>query len=191
MSKLYIANASTQHQGFSYRVPDEAPGGGIRLGKNRTQIIPPGKQLPMAGDLTTAQIDAIIDQHRKYGALEVSEIGKQTAYCHLIASADRPVTSARLLEVMRKNILILREKGKRMREMAAISAHEEQIKHFMEDDAPTLVKMELEVEEQRDRFSTATEDRHEEHLRVSEDIAPGPAPRRAPAKGRQPRKKAA
>lgn len=187
--KLYIANATTQVQQFSYRVPDEDPrgNGSMVLSKNRTQTVNPGKQIALSGEFSRAQVDAVLDQHRKYGIMEVGEIGRQINYCHIVASPDKPLTTAKLLEVMRKNLIILKEKGKKMREMAAVTAHEEQVKNLMDPDAPTLVKMELEVEEQRDRFSFSDEKPHEEHLRVS-SLEPGAdEPRSASRQQRAPR----
>jgi hypothetical protein len=190
MSKLYVANATTQNQAFSYRVPDEHPTGGLVYSKNRTQEIPPGRQIAISGDLSSAQIDAIIEQHRKYGLLKVDEIGRQSTHIHIVASVDRPISASRLEEVMKNNLVILKERGKQMRKLAAIQTHEETAGNMNDPDAPTLVKMELEVEELRERFSNVVEAPLEEHIRVSNTLSPGQSPTPPRAKGSRSKKAA-
>jgi len=110
---LYIGNSTKQRQQFCYRVPEET---GLRV-----QDIEIGTQVKISGDLSTQQIDAIIQQHRAYGLVPAAEAGKVKGFTGLCYSVGRPIQSATLELAIDANQRVLEARGKKLREEAAIA----------------------------------------------------------------------
>lgn len=182
-SKLFVANPTAQTTDFLYVVPDEAPGGLYRASAPRRQIIRPGGQVQIAGDLVAGQIDAIIDQHRVFGMVKTDEVAARQragAVVPLVYSIDKPISEAFLNALMTNNTTVLVEEGRQARELAAISVSNG-IENDMEDQQMPgkLGKLEFEIVEDR----TAKSDGEEsvpQRIRVTreaEEGKPQPKPR--------------
>jgi hypothetical protein len=113
MSELYIGNATRQFLDFYYRMPES--------NQSRVQKIRPGGQIKISGDLTTAAIDVIVDQHKKYGLTRVSEIDRTKDFSGICYDVDRPIRVDSLRRAMDKKIDVLVAKGKEIRKLAAIA----------------------------------------------------------------------
>lgn len=175
MSKLYIANPKTQAETFSYRVPDERvdpsrPSHGVSLSGVRTQDIPPGGYITLSGDLSTGQIDAIIDQHQKYGLYRIEDVSRrQPDYVSLLCTIDKPPSLSILEGVMRRNIELLHIRGREMRKLAAVSVNNRIETDMQESRMPgQLTKLEMEIVEQR-TVSSDTPETEAQRVRVTRD----------------------
>lgn len=158
MTKLYIANAKVQTEEFTYRVPDGPAVPGQTRSGPRVQQIPTGKQVEISGDLSTAQVDAIIDQHRPYGLIGVDEVDRTRAYSGLVYSIDKPVSPARIQQLMGNNLDVLEERGRESRELAAVQTSNEIEETMQTERMPGALKnLEMEVVEQRDQRSNGPE----------------------------------
>lgn len=162
---LYIANCSMQNISFVYRIPGNP--------SPRTQIIPIGQQVKISGELTSDEIDSIIDQHRVYGLVDVKEIervrGKFGGMCYSIGS---PVSSDKLGYARQIKIESLVEQGKKIRQEAAISVSN-QIEENLEGNM-NLNGLEMTIQEE-DRKLSADEEggkRIAEGIRVRRDAEP-------------------
>lgn len=115
---LYVANPTRQHHRFAFRLPESS--GTV------VQEIRKGCQVRVARSggktaLTSADVNAIIDQHRMYGILPLDEALKAKAFVGKFYSIDKPVSSAQLLTVFKRNEEVLKERGRVMREQTALS----------------------------------------------------------------------
>lgn len=117
---LYVANLTQQNQDFTYRLP-EAPA-------NRSQLIQPGTQIRISGDLDTQAIDAIIKQHAIYGLVDVAKVRDIRAFSGLCYSIGKAVPATAIMLGLERNNAALQERGKKMREEAAIATNQ-----FIED----------------------------------------------------------
>lgn len=121
MTQLFIANVTKQLVQFAYRVPERQ---GVVV-----QPIPIGGQIkvtPLGGkdDLSTPEIDAIIDQHRKYGLIPVEEVdSSKVPFCGMCYSVGKPITVDRLHKAMKRNEDALEEQGKVIRQEAAVAVN--------------------------------------------------------------------
>lgn len=141
MSKMYILNCTRQVQEFWYRLPESE--------KLLHQLIPIGGQIQVAGELSTPEIDAIIEQHARYGMVAYSEIDKRQpfiGYCYQVDKRFSNVVDA-LQRGFAHNDQVLEERGQRLREEAAVA-----INQSIEDQrAPArLTELEMTVEEEGD-----------------------------------------
>jgi hypothetical protein len=141
MSKMYILNCTRQVQEFWYRLPESS--------KLLHQLIPIGGQIQVAGELNTPEIDAIIEQHSRYGMVAFSEINKSqpfVGYCYQIDKRFGNIVEA-LQRGLEHNDMVLEERGQQLREEAAVA-----INQSIEDQrAPArLTALEMTVEEEGD-----------------------------------------
>jgi hypothetical protein len=114
--KLFIANMTQQVQDFCYRVPEST---GLR-----TQRIDVGQQIQISGDLSTPQIEEIVNQHARYGMVHIDEIDRHKPYIGLVFSTDRPVTVNRMSYGIQHNRMVLVERGKEIRQETAVALHQ-------------------------------------------------------------------
>lgn len=128
MPELYIGNISKQIQMFAYRAL-ERPG-------IVTQPIPIGGQIRVSPngsttDLTTPEIDAIINQHKVYGIVSVEDMGgNHNPFNGLVYSIGKAITPEKLRRAIEKQEDGLRKLGQKMRQEAALAVNsqiEEQI----------------------------------------------------------------
>ncbi len=128
MPHLYVANATRQRQVVFYRLDVTANGAVNDLRRfqpaRQTPPIAPGRQIAIENrDFHEAQIDAIIEQLKPYGAIEQGDIGRlPRAAVPYIINVGSPVQAEAIRIVDAHNTGILRNDGQQRREAAAIAA---------------------------------------------------------------------
>lgn len=121
--KLYVANCTHQAQDFVYRIAERK--------SPVMQRIEIGSQICLPMDLTSIQIDKIVEDHRKYGLLEISDTVDKTKICGLVCSRERPIRAQKIMDMVNHNRLVMFVDGRELRKKAAIAVNnqiEEQIK---------------------------------------------------------------
>jgi hypothetical protein len=111
--KLYIGNATRQQRDFQYRVSKDAP--------LRTQMIPPGAQVRISGDLTKAQVDYIVSKEAKYGIVSATSIDQTKGFYGTCYSIDKPISAVKLMMLMDVNQDALVARGREIREQSAVA----------------------------------------------------------------------
>lgn len=117
MSTIYIGNASKQRFIFEYWLPES---------KRRVSLeIPIGTQVKLAGNLTMKDIDAIIEQHRKYGLISETEIERTRVFCGICYATDRPISVRKLTVLMGRNEQVLVSRGQEVRKRLALAVNDQ------------------------------------------------------------------
>ncbi|HEY7418117.1 MAG TPA: hypothetical protein VH593_23260 [Ktedonobacteraceae bacterium] len=163
MPELYIGNVSKQIFQFAYRalerpgvVVQTIPiGGQIRVSPNGSRI-----------DLTTPEIDHIIDQHRIYGMLPVDEIdSSKDPFSGLCYSIGKPITAEKLWKAMKKKEEALNKFGQQMRQEAALAVNAQ-----IEEQVGPLRQLEMSFAEEEPRGGYADDMNHlAEGIRVTRE----------------------
>ncbi|MCU6240787.1 hypothetical protein [Enterobacter asburiae] len=110
--KLFIANTTKQRHDFTYRKPE--------TGRLVYHPINAGAQAVVM-DGTAAEIDAIIQQHSRYGLIDATNIDQNHVHIGRCYSIDKPV-SARVIEnAMRDNDGHLNREAHERRQAALIA----------------------------------------------------------------------
>ena len=115
MAKMYVANLTRQAQDFIYRLPETR--------KSTFQQIPVGGQVLLSGDLTTKDIEAVIQQHAPYGMVPAAEVAKRREFNGLCFALDRPVPIEALRRGLEANRAVLDARGVELRRQAAIAVN--------------------------------------------------------------------
>jgi hypothetical protein len=119
MPELYIGNVTKQVQMFAYRFPERQ---GVI-----TQTVPIGGQVRITPngytvDLSTLEIDYILNQHKAYGILAIDELNsKGNAFSGLIYSIGKPITGDAIYKGMKKKEADLNKFGQQIRQEAALA----------------------------------------------------------------------
>jgi len=113
MAKLYVMNCKTQDETFSYRVPES--------GRLMTQTIPKGGQVQVYRDESEPILRGIMEQHRKYGAVEACDIDRTKPFINLAFQIDKPFTPDQILYGFQHNTDVLTERGEEQRNNAAVA----------------------------------------------------------------------
>jgi hypothetical protein len=143
--ELYVANVTKQVVQFAYRALERS---GVVI-----QPIPIGGQIRIAPagsrtDLSTPEIDYIIDQHRKYGLIDVNEIdSSKTPFHGMCYSIGKPISVDKLYRAMKRNEDALEEQGKQIRKEAAIAVNN-QIENTIGEN---LKQLEMSITEEEPR----------------------------------------
>ena len=133
--KLYIANCTQQVQSFMYRVPETpAP---------RMQPIGIGQQIQISGDLSQFDIDAIVEQHSRYGLVAVDAIDRTRPFIGVCYSVDKHVPVDKIKRALEHNESVLIERGRVMRQEAAVA-----LNNSLEEQTDGLKNLELTVQEE-------------------------------------------
>lgn len=199
MARLFIANASTQNQIISYRL-DYAPDGtkDVRtlIPYKQTPPIPPGRQMPVGGDMHLSQIDSILGQLRTYGLVAEIDVarlprGQKVTY---ISSVGQPVREETIRVVNDHNRGVKVQDGMIRRKKAAIAASaivEHAVTEATPPGAPPAPMSEFDLGFEQEEQSENGERRIEEGYIVdpSAPVAPTEAPKQPGRRGR-PRKAA-
>lgn len=165
MTKMFVANCTRQVQDFSYYLPESrAP---------RVQPIPVGGQIRISGELTPMDVEAIVKQHAKYGLVSAAEINRTKVFIGLCFSLDKPVPIDTMRQVLTSNVVVLRERGRIIREEAAVA-----VNNALSEENPSLTSLEMSVVEDRKDGGTPEV---AEGVRVAHE-APGSTP---PPEGRR------
>ena len=84
MSRLFIANPTKQNNHFFYQIPE--------INRLSDIVIPAGGQIELGKNLTKAQLDGIVDQHKDHGMIKVSEVQRyESQKVLLIYNFDKPI----------------------------------------------------------------------------------------------------
>lgn len=179
MAKLYIANVTQQNQIVYYRLDllsDGARDGRLVIPPKMTPPIPPGRQMPIGGDLHPDQIGSITDQLRPYGLFAQVDMnrlprGKKVSY---IFNIDREVSAEAIRAAHAHNTGVLVEDGKARRKRSAVAASDT-VARTVAESSPVNAPMtgfDISVEQVED--DPAGGSRLEEGLRVAvgADAAP-------------------
>lgn len=193
--KLYIANVTTQLQIVNFRLdfrPDGARDDRIVIPPRATPPIPPGRQMPVGGDL--ANMDAansIIAQLVPYGLVMQMEIGKlpRREKITYVANVDREVSAEAIRAAHAHNTGVKIEDGALRRRRAAVAASDIVAKTVEEQSAQNGLNAPMtgfDVSIEQEEQSEAGERRIEEGYRVdvSGEAAPGGPPGGKPGRGR-------
>lgn len=152
MPKLWIANATSQVQQFTYWLPE--------MSRSFVQEVPIGSQTLIAGkDLPQGAIDGILKQHEVYGLTSANQAFRQRKFSGVVYSIDKPVRLDVLQELVQHHRGVLTERGKQLRQEAAIATDDYIQNQMMDQQMPgRLQELEMLVEEtERDPQDTSPE----------------------------------
>ncbi len=142
MTALFIANCKSQDESFSFRIAE--------TGQLITQHIPAGGQLQIYRDADRATLEAIVEQHRRYGLIPVAEIDRTKPFINLCYQFDKAITQNHIKYGVEHNVEVLTDLGRERRDQAAVAvgtnlerAAEEASGH------PRLSAVSLEVQEEK------------------------------------------
>lgn len=129
MAKLYVANVTPQHQVINYRLDFRVDGerdGRVVIPPKSSPPIPPGRQMPIGGDLHPSQIQSIMEQLEPYGLIAEAEIGRmpQGRKVTFVCNIDREVSAESIRQAHAHNTGVKVQDGKERRQRAAIAASE-------------------------------------------------------------------
>lgn len=178
MSKMFVANLSKQVHDFVYRLPENPSA--IRL------TLQPLSQLPIPGaggsyDLSTPEIEAIVNHHARYGLRHVSEVTKERGQLSPLAySLDKPINLAAIRTAMEHNHGVLDATGREIRKQAAVAVNE-QIEQSLDLNNPQAHLKGFEMTVVEDEPKRGADDGHKpinEGVRVTRQNE-GPPPRQS------------
>lgn len=165
MPTLYVANASKQKHDFIYRVPEET--------SLRRQQIPAGGQITVYQPNAPIEVlRTIIDQHARYGLVDVADIDRRKPFVGVCYSLDKPIKVDKIMQADEHNAGVLQQASQEARKLSAAALHNA-IDRATEG-AVKLESLELEVVEQ----NGPTEPGLNERVMVHRDGEDAPPPRR-------------
>ena len=169
MPELYVGNISKQTQIFAYRALERT---GIV-----TQTIPIGGQIRISPngrtfDLSVPEIEFIIDQHKIYGIVDVTEIsGIRSPFTGLVYSIGKEISVSKLRDAMVKKEQVMDEFGKKIRQEAALAVNSQLEQTFPGE----LRNLEMSFTEEEPRGGYSDDITHiSEGVRVTRDAEQGP-----------------
>jgi hypothetical protein len=140
--KLYIGNATSQNFNFHYRLPENK--------RILHQYIAMGEQIAISGDLTQADIDAIVEQGGIYGMISVDEVDRRaTQYHGLCYSVGMEISSSKIEKLFVANQGVLIDLGREIRRNAAIVENNRLLRANQEMDLPSIRKTEMSIQEEK------------------------------------------
>lgn len=170
--KLYIANVSQQVQNINYRL--------VEMNGVKSQVIDIGQQVTVAGtmDLTSHQVEGVIEQLTPYGLIRADEVKSGKSYSGLIYQVDRRISYETMRDAMGLNRNVLVDRGRKIREESAVA-----VNNALAQDggaSPDVLEMSVQEEKRGSGFDLS-EDPINEGIRVTSH---GEAP---PRRGRPPK----
>ena len=160
MARLFIANCKKQAEDFNYRIPEVV--------RTYVQNIPAGGQIEVYRDATMDILEGIIEQHRMYGLVNVSEIDRTKEFANLCYQFDKPITQNQIMYGIEHNSDVLEVRGNEMRKKAAVAINNN-LERAAEESGNNKVKA-VEVgikEEKTDQGDTAS--KLEQTVRVAKE----------------------
>ena len=140
--EMFVANATRQHQIFTFRLPETL--------QSRQLPIPIGTQIRIR-DLSAKDVEAIIRQNDAYGLTELSFALASKKFVPMCYSLDKPIPAVKIQVLSDRNVDALDDRGRTMREDAAIVMATQIGKQMKERDLGTeLDAVEVEVTEDDD-----------------------------------------
>ena len=155
--QLFVANTTKQIQAFACAVPEMT---GIKIA-----MIPIGQQIPVFGDLNRPQIDAIIEQHRRYGMVSADEVDRTKPFIGMCYSEGKKIPLGKLMHAFDHNREVLEARGAELRKLAAIQVSnqiEGELGRVVQD--PTLKAFDVTLTEEDSKEGNA------DHKLLSEKI---------------------
>jgi hypothetical protein len=135
--KMFIANCTKQVVSFIYRLPE--------VSASRQQQIEIGGQIQISGDLTKIEVDAIIEQHTKYGLVAADELDRSKPFIGLCYSIDKPVRVGKVEQAIEHNDKVLEQRGAQTRKESALAVASQ-----VEQNSPGgLTALEMTVEQEK------------------------------------------
>ncbi len=149
MPKLYIANTTKQHHQFVYRIPED--------GRNTPtmQEIPVGQCVQIYRDDTSSVLEAIIEQHTRYGLVPVNEIDRTKDFIGLAYQFDQPIDVEKIIRALTHNDQVLKQLGDAQRKDVAV-AISQGIEQGAREAGANAGAVEVTVEEVDRQDSTST-----------------------------------
>ena len=172
MPTLYVANCSKQRHDFTYRVPEE-------VAVRRQQIMPGSQTAIYQPNVPMEIIRAIIDQHARYGLVDVNEIDRRKAFTGLCYSLDKPIKVEKFMYVDETNSSALQDASLEARKVSAAALHD--ILEKVTEGKGKLESLEFEVVEQNKDNEAGIN----EILSVSRDNSATPTPPRGRGRPRK------
>lgn len=168
MARMFIGNLTNQIQEFSYRLPERRSP--VRI------TIPIGAQTLLSGDLTTQDIEAIIEHQAPYGFTPVNEIDRTRGFVGMCWQLDKKIEVAKLKQGIGRNFQILDARGRQIRSEAAIAITDQ-----MANNGAPVTALEVTMQEVEAKDGPKEASLHEV-VRVSATEDPGEGPRSTAAK---------
>lgn len=137
--QLFVANATKYIQEVNYRLPEVK---GVR-----TQRIPIGVQTRLGGDLTSKDVDCVLDQMAKYGWTEASAVDRTKPFIGIVYSVDKPVRLNNIKSAMSHNDVVLEARGKKNRDLAAVATNNMVDEAIRATKAAELLETTVEIDE--------------------------------------------
>ena len=133
--RMYIANGTHQNVDFQYRIPEAR--------SYRQQNIPIGGQVRISGELSSPEIELIIQFHEKYNIKNVSDFHNHSStFIPYIYSVDEPIPASKIAELVEQNRKVLEENGRKQRIEAALATTAN-----IEENSGQIKNLEMTVEE--------------------------------------------
>lgn len=136
MSALFIANATKQDHDFVFRM------GGLK--KINFLPITKGGQIKIEGQL--AELEAIVEQHRKYGITDFRECAKAHKFSGLIYSFDKSIKLDSIIGAIERHDEVIDESAQVIRQETAAAANEN-IEAKAKEAGAAVVATSFEIEE--------------------------------------------
>lgn len=137
--RFYVANATHHVASFAYRIV-----GNTRI---RTLPIQMGAQIILPDDLTTDDVNYIIEQHQQYGFVAFDKVADVKTFTGMCYSIDKQIPSMRIEQLFTINREHLVEEGRKNRQEAAVAANNA-FDNALENEGGGLRKMTFEVHEE-------------------------------------------
>lgn len=127
MTKLFVANCTRQVQEVHFRLDFTdagQPNPQARFQPAKRMTIPPGRQVPLGGDLHMSQVDDVTKQLETFGLTALADVPRSRGkLIPLLYNVDTPLKPSQIEAVMNANAGILVEQGRERRQAASIATN--------------------------------------------------------------------
>lgn len=115
MPTLYVANTTKQAHEFVYRVPEDH--------QPKKVVIKAGAQVVVhAPNLPLEVVSAIVEQHERYGLMDVAELDRRKPFIGLCYRFDKPINVEKIMQADEHNFDVLEGVSSDARKVAAAAA---------------------------------------------------------------------
>jgi hypothetical protein len=135
---LFVANTSKQHVELHYWVEG--------VSKKVVTKIKPGEQVEVYKQGSHVDHQRIVDQHKIYGLIPVSEIDRSQAFVGQCYQFDKPIPHDRLFTTMERNDDVLYEQALERRKEAAAST-DDLVQRAAQETDMKVANFEVEIQE--------------------------------------------
>lgn len=154
---LFIANTTKQHHDFFCRIPEHS--------QLYRDTIKAGGQIKIS-KLDQQQIDAIIDQHARYGMQDARKVDRKT-FVGLMYSTGRPVDAGQIEEGLNDNDQAMTDKASDLR-AASIAASQQALAEQAEAMGGDAGKISVEIVEQKNPNNPESDPSFAQRIEVDE-----------------------